>query len=216
MFKNRCQAGQLLAEKLKSDLPELEKKEVIKKTVVLGIPRGGVVVAQQIARIFNCALDVIVVKKISPPASSELAIGAVGETRGSKYIDRSLASDVGANEQFLKKEIKRVKKEIKEKESLFRQKKPPLDLKDKTIIIVDDGAATGATVIAAVREVWNNQPHKVIAALPVLSKDSLKKIEKEADQVVFLAVPQPFFAVGQFYQSFDQVSNKEVISLLNQ
>lgn len=212
MFKNRQEAGQLLAEKLR------EKKVTLPsgQTIVLGIPRGGVVTAKEIAQALDCSLDVIVVKKIGAPSNPELAVGAVGETKGSKYIDQRLAVDVRADKNYLRSQISELKLEIKRREKLFRQGRQPLELKNKVVVIVDDGAATGATVIAAVREVWNNKPKKVIVALPVLSKDTLEKLEKETDEVIFLETPWPFFAVGQFYQEFEQTSDEEVIELLKQ
>jgi putative phosphoribosyl transferase len=209
MFKNRMQAGQLLAQKL---VVEVAQKK--NHFVVLGIPRGGVVVAKEVAKVLPCLLDVIVVKKISAPHQEELAIGAVGETEGSKYLDERLVQDLRVDEEYLGKEIEEKKKEIRRRESLFRQGKPALDLKDKTVIIVDDGAATGATVIAACREVWNQEAKGVIVALPVIARDTLKKLEKEADKVIFIEAPRMFFAVGQFYQEFSQVEDEEVIQLL--
>lgn len=220
MFKNREEAGRILAEKLKEDMsgqagePKALKK-LMDEVVVLGIPRGGVVVAKEVAKILNCPLDVIVVKKIGAPGNPELAIGAIGETEGSKYIDQRLIVNVGAEKEYLKSQILKLRAEIKRREKLFRQRRPPLNLKNKIVIIVDDGAATGATVIAACREVWNNQPKKVIIALPVLSKDTLKKLEDEADEVIFLETPWPFFAVGQFYQNFPQVSDETVVKILS-
>lgn len=219
MFKNREEAGRILAEKLKEDMsgqagePKALKK-LMDEVVVLGIPRGGVVVAKEVAKILNCPLDVIVVKKIGAPGNPELAIGAVGETEGSVYLNKELIKDLRIGKDYIE-EIKKFRNlEIKRREKLFRQGRPPLNLKNKIVIIVDDGAATGATIIAACREVWNNQPKKVVIALPVLSKDTLKKLEDEADEVIFLETPWPFFAVGQFYQEFRQVSDEEVINLL--
>jgi len=209
VFQNREVAGKLLAEKLKEDIKNLNNS-----LIVLGIPRGGVVVAEAVAKVLGCSLDVIVVKKLGAPGQSELAIGAVGETEGSKYIDEQLVQELGVSMEYLGKEIQEKKKEIKRREELFRQGKHALDLKGKTVIIVDDGAATGATVIAAAREVWNHEPKKVMVSLPVVAKDTLAKLEKEADEVIFLEAPRMFFSVGQFYQKFDQVSDQTVIEKL--
>lgn len=211
MFKDRVQAGQLLAQKLIGE----EKDLPAGQTVVLGIPRGGVVVAFQVAKFLGCLLDVIVVKKIAAPGQEELAIGAVGETESAEYLDEKLIAELQIDKEYLSEEIKRKKEEIKRRERLFRREKSALALKGKTVIIVDDGAATGATVIAACREVWQTEPKKVIVALPVLAKDTLKKLEPEADEVIFLKTPLMFFAVGQFYQDFPQVSDEEVIKILN-
>ncbi len=207
MFKNRQEASQQLAEKLN----HYKAKENV---VVLGIPRGGVVTAKRIAQELNCPLDIIVVKKIGAPNEQELAIGAIGETKGSSYLDEKLISELRVSQQYLKEQSEKLKEEIKRRETLYRQTKPPLNLKEKVVIIVDDGTATGATAIAAIREVWNNEPKKVVIALPVAPIDTLHKLEKEADEVVVLETPSDFFAVGQFYENFPQVDDKEVIDLL--
>jgi putative phosphoribosyl transferase len=209
MFKNRIQAGRLLGEKIRKDLGEIKEE-----MVVLGIPRGGVVVAKQVIKVLGCGLDVVVTKKIGAPGQPELAIGAVGETEGSKYLDERLVQELRLSADYLKEEIKRKKTEIKRREELYRQGKQALDLKNKIVIIVDDGAATGATIIAGAREVWNNNPRKVIIGLPVVAKDTLRKLEKEADQVIFLKTPTLFYAVGQFYEEFEQTNDEEVMELL--
>ena len=211
MFQNRTEAGKLLGKKIKE---ELAIEELKSKIIVLGIPRGGVVVAKEVAEILGCSLDIIVTRKIGALGNEELAIGAIGETEGSQYIDQRLAVDVRADEEYLQSKIKEQKEEIKRRERLYREGKEPLVLESKIVILVDDGVATGATMIAAAREVWNHNPRRVIIALPVCPKDTLSKLEKEADQVVILKTPWPFFAVGQFYKEFGQVSDEEVVQLL--
>lgn len=208
MFEARQQAGKLLAEKLEKEITSKDK------VVILGIPRGGVVVAKEISRVFGCPLDVIAVKKLGAPGQPELAIGAIGRTRGSRYLDKKLVQDLGVDADYLAGEMIEKQREIKRRERLYRQEKKPLALKDKTIIIADDGAATGATMIAACREVWSQEPRKVIIALPVLAKDTLRKLEKEADEVIYLEAPALFYAVGQFYRQFPQNTDEEVIELL--
>ncbi|OGD53726.1 hypothetical protein A3J78_00700 [Candidatus Beckwithbacteria bacterium RBG_13_35_6] len=214
MFKTRIEAGRLLGKKLIDELTNSQIANFKDSVVVLGIPRGGVVVASQVARVLGCSLDVIVVKKLGAPYQSELAVGAVGETNGSQYLDDRLVKDLQIGKQYLDEEITRKKAEIKRREQLYRQGKPPLDLKDKLVIIVDDGAATGATIIAACREAWNNLPKKVIIGLPVIAKDTLEKLEEEADEVIYLDAPWDFYAVGQFYEDFPQVEDKEVVEIL--
>lgn len=211
MFENRQQAGQLLTEKLKS----LGIAKSSKDLVVLAIPRGGLVVGKEISLELSTSLDIIVVKKLGAPNQSELAIGAVGETPGSTYLDKKLVSQLRVSSKYIE-EIKKLRNlEIKRREKLYRQGKPALNLQGKIVIITDDGAATGATMIAACREVWNNNPKKVIVALPVLARDTLKKLEEEADEVVYLEAPRMFFSVGQFYEEFDQVTDQTVIKILS-
>ena len=230
MFKTREQAGRLLGEKILAEISEEKPglsfvpqnaglqtagKPGFNELIVLGIPRGGVVVAAEAAKILSCFLDVIVVKKIGAPSNPELAIGAVGETNGSIYLNKKLIKDLGVGKDYIEKTKKLRNLEIKKREELFRQGRLALDLKDKIVLIVDDGAATGATIIAAIREVWNNNPKKVIVGLPVVAKDTLKKLEQEADEVIFLDAPAVFFAVGQFYQNFPQVSDETVVGILS-
>jgi putative phosphoribosyl transferase len=209
MFKSREAAGKLLGDKVREEIQNI-KEEV----VVLAIPRGGAVVAKEIAEKLGRPLDVLVVRKIGAPGNKELAIGAIGETRGAKFLDERLMADLEVDKSFLEKEIEVEKLEIKRREKTYRQARKPLSLDNKTIILVDDGAATGATVIAAAREVWNNNPKRVIIALPVVAKDTLERIEKEADEVVYLEAPETFFSVGQFYEEFKAVSDEEVINCL--
>lgn len=210
MFKSRQEAGQKLVDKL------IEQELVIfpERTVVLGITRGGVILASQVASYFKTALDVIIVKKLSAPQDPELAIGAIGETKGSQYLDDRVLQGLNISDTYLQREIETKLQEIKRREAVYRRGRPPVSLKDKDVVVVDDGTATGATMIAACREVWNNEPRRVMAALPVAPLDTLEKLETEADSVIVLETPEPFFAVGQFYQDFPQLTDEEVTELL--
>jgi len=206
MFQNRAQAGKKLASKLLS-------YKATKNLIVLAIPRGGVVVGKILSQALDCPLEVIVTKKIGAPGNPELAIGAVGVV-GKPVIDEELAERVGADENYLKSKILNLKSEIKRREKIFRRDKLPLNLKDKTVILTDDGVATGATMMAAVEIARQQNPKKIIVAVPVIAKDTLEKIESLADEVVFLDAPEMFFAVGQFYQDFPQTTDEEVKKLL--
>ena len=207
MFQNRAQAGKKLASKLLS-------YKATKNLIVLAIPRGGVVVGMILSQALDCPLEVIVTKKIGAPGNSELAIGAVGVV-GKPVIDEELAERVGADENYLKSKILNLKSEIKRREKIFRRDKLPLNLKDKTVILTDDGVATGATMMAAVEIARQQNPKKIIVAVPVIAKDTLEKIEKLADEVVYLDAPEMFFAVGQFYQDFSQITDEEVRKILS-
>ena len=211
MFPNRSEAGQKLAQKLKEVLGE---QKTVNKLLILAIPRGGVVIGRQIADLLECPMDVIITKKIGAPGNPELAIGAVG-TVGEPIIDEALAERVGADEDYLKNKIEKIKKNIEVQEKEFRQDKLPLDLKNKMVVITDDGVATGSTIKAAIEVVRQSNPQKIIVAIPVIARDALKEIENLADEVIYLEAPELFFAVGQFYQEFEQISDETVKELLS-
>jgi len=206
VFQNRIEAGKQLAAKL-------QNYKGVKNLLALAIPRGGVIVGRELADFLDCPLDVIVTKKIPSPENPELAIGAVGAV-GEPVVDEELAAKVGAEENYIKSQISNLKSQIYEREKAFRQGKPPLDLKDKIIILTDDGVATGATMAAAVEIVRQQEPKKIIVAVPVIARDSLEKIASLADEVVYLRAPELFFAVGQFYREFNQISDEAVIKKL--
>lgn len=206
MFINRQQAGELLAEKLK----EYRNKDV----VVLGIPRGGVVVAKVVADALEVPLDVVIVKKIGAPNNPELAIGAVGPG-GVVYWDNKLYRRLGIDKKNRNYELGIMNKEREEREELLRGKRKMVTIKNKTVLLVDDGVATGATVMAAAKYVKKVGAKEIILAIPVIAKDTLLSIKRYFDEVVFLESPEEFYAVGQFYQDFPQVSDEEVVFLLS-
>lgn len=181
--------------------------------LVLAIPRGGVIVGKELATALNCPLDVVVTKKIGTPENPELAIGAVSAF-GEPSLNEELAKKTGAGEAYIKDQISKIKIEIQEREKIFRSGKPPLNLKDKIVILTDDGVATGATMVVAVEIVRQQSPKRIIVAVPVIAKDTLARIEAVADEVVYLEAPEMFFAVGQFYQDFPQITDAEVLKLL--
>lgn len=206
MFKDQVSAGELLAEKLQ------EYKG--KKAIILAIPRGGVATGSGVAKKLGLPLEVIVTRKIGAPDNPELAIGAVGETEGSLWLNGKLVKELGVSQDYLDSEIKIQKLEIKRREKVYREGREPLDLKKKTVILVDDGLATGATMMAAVREVRNMGAGKVVVAVPVAAPDTIERLKKEADEVICLETPSLFFAVGQWYENFRQYSDEEVKELL--
>jgi len=206
VFQNRVEAGKQLATKL-------QNYKGIENLLVLAIPRGGVVVGKQLADFLGCPLEVIVTKKIPAPGNPELAVGAVGAV-GEPVIDEELAARVGADEKYIKSQISNLKSQICQREKNFRHGKLPLDLKKKIVILTDDGVATGATMAAAVEIVRQQEPKKIIVAVPVIARDSLEKISALADEVIYLQAPELFFAVGQFYKEFPQIEDSEVIKIL--
>ena len=209
IFLNRFEAGKKLASKLLTTL-DLSPNSSF---VVLAIPRGGMIIGSQLSSALKCSLDVIVTKKIGAPGNPELAIGAVGPI-GEPVIDEALAARLGADENYLKSKILNLKSELANRLKEYRGDKPTLDLKNKVVVITDDGVATGATMKAAIEILRQESPQKIVVAVPVIAKDALKEIESLADEVIYLEAPELFFAVGQFYQDFEQVTDEEVKELL--
>lgn len=177
--------------------------------IVFGIPRGGVVVGYEISKILECPLDTVIVSKIPSFYNEEYAIGAMSED-GTIYLREK------EPEELLKKTIERKRKIIEERIKDYRKGKEIKDLQNYTAIIVDDGIATGETMLIAVRTIKNKNPKKIVVAVPVSSIDAKERIEKEVDLFVTLYLPKFFYAVGQFYDDFEQVDDNYVINILNE
>ncbi len=205
IFTDRIQAGNLLAQKLSSYRG--------KNAVVLGLARGGVVTARSLADTLDLPLDVLVVKKIGAPGEAELAIGALSPD-GVSFIDWRFAQALGVDEDYVKEAISRQSSAIREKTLLYRKGKKPYKFGEKSVILVDDGAATGATLEAAITWLRKKHAKKIVVALPVAPKELLPKIAPEADELIVLETPENFGAVGQFYEKFKQVTDEEVVRLL--
>lgn len=206
MFKDRVGAGRLLAEKLSSFKG--------KDTVVLAIPRGGVVVGQIIADHLGCPLDALIVKKLGAPYNPELAIGAVAHG-GVVYWDEGLVEATGTTEEHKNKELRIKNDELRKREFYLRRGKGKLNVSGKITIVTDDGVATGATTIAAARAVRKMGPSKIILATPVIAAATVDTIKKEVDELIYLDAPMNFQAVGQFYEEFKQLSDEDVLERLN-
>lgn len=206
MFLNREDAARRLSLKL---LRSIRGKDI----VVIALPRGAVVMGKVIAEYLEASWDVVVLKKIGAPRNPELAIGVVGPNNTFVWnmdILKKLRLSKAEKEEIKKKK----ENERYDLEKTLREKKRPIPLKEKTIILVDDGVATGATVMAARKFLLKEGVKKIILATPVIAKDTFNEISKSFDRVVTLRKPEHFFAVGQYYLNFPQVSNKEVIELL--
>ena len=208
IYKDRKDAGLQLA----SRLTKYKDREDV---LVLALPRGGVVIGYEVAKVLNCLLDIIIIRKIGFPGQSELAIGAVSET-GAVVLNEDIISTYTVSKEYIEEEISRQKKEISRRITLYRSGKgiPPLD--GKIIILVDDGVATGATIKAAISTLKNEKILRLVAALPVSSKDAEEEIKKTVDEWVCPETPVDFAAVGNYYQDFTQVSDEEVVELLKQ
>lgn len=205
LFQNRHEAGQKLAQKLKQ---YKNKKDVI----VLGIPRGGVEVAFNVAKILKIPLSIVVTKKIGHPFESEFAIGAVSPDNN-YIVDEHHATEAGTD--YIKNTVKEMSAEIRRRYKEYTKGILP-ELKNKIVIVVDDGLATGHTMLAAIKYIKSKSPKKVIAAIPVAARDSFEKVKEAADEVVCLEIPVFFAAVGSFYQDFMQLEDEEVKSYLEE
>lgn len=205
MFQSRIEAGKKLSEKV------IQYKGP--HTLVLGIPRGGVVVAKEVARALGVSMDVVTVKKLSAPLNPELAIGALAPDNVS-YVEWRFATNMGVDEVYMQEEIARKNEVLKQQEKLFRKGKGPIKVRDKIVILVDDGIATGSTMEAAIKWLRKKGAHKIICAIPVAASDTIKRIKPEVDELVVLEEPLEFRAVGEFYKEFPQVEDREVCSLL--
>lgn len=204
-FTDRSAAGQELAQRLAhyQDQPDV---------LVLGLPRGGVPVAFEVSQFLQAPLDVMVVRKLGAPGQPEFAIGAIA-SGGVTLINERIPAwfkDSGDIERTATAE----RSELERRERAFRGRHSPLIAKDRTVILVDDGAATGATMRAAVRAARKLNAKKVIVALPVASKEAYQLLRNEADEVVCLGAPIGFYAVGQWYEEFTQTTDEEVTNLL--
>jgi putative phosphoribosyl transferase len=203
-FRDRHEAGQLLAK-------ELAVLHGRKDVIVLGVPRGGVVVAYEVAKALGAPLDVYITRKIGAPYNPELAIGAVASD-GTLVLDHDLIERIGVPDGYVQQETARQRQEIKRRLAAYRGSRPEADLNGKTVVLVDDGVATGATTLASLRAI----KAQLILAVPVGPEDTIQVLAGEADQVVCLYTPDLFWAVGAFYSVFDQTSDAEVIQLLQE
>lgn len=207
MFHDRDEAGRYLAQAL--------SRRVQRDPVVLAIPRGGVVIGAVLARDLGAELDVVLARKLRAPFQPELALGAVAED-GSVHVDPDFLTWAGQHKAALEQEIRLQQDEIARRKHLLRQGRPLADLTGRSVIVTDDGIATGSTLIAALRGLAGKGPHEVIVAVPVAAPGSLEAIWPLCDEVVCLFEPPYFRAVGQFYADFRQVEDDEVVALLEQ
>jgi putative phosphoribosyl transferase len=204
IFSDRSEAGARLAEALERQADE--------QVVVLGVPRGGVEVAAEVARILRWPLDIVVPRKIGAPFNPELGLGAIAP--GVRVLDEGMLRTLKVDRDYLESEIASQEEEIRRRTEAYRKGRPPVDLRGKVAVIVDDGVATGGTAAAAVRWARAQGATRVVLAIPVAPREAVAKLSKEADEVVCLATPEPFFAVGQWYERFSQTSDEEVVELL--
>ena len=208
VFKDRTDAGCKLAEKL------VEYRD--QNPIVLALPRGGVPIGYEISKRLNAPLDVLVVRKLGAPLHPEFGIGAIAP--GVKILDKEVIENLGISEDDIARIEKKEREELNRRIKEYRGSATVLDIKNKTVILVDDGLATGVTAKAAIKAILNQHPQKLIVAMPVCASDAIEGIRSLVrplkDKVIYLSTPHDFSSVGIWYETFDQVSDLEVINLL--
>lgn len=206
-FRDRRDAGKRLAMKLAG---YRGKRHIL----VLALPRGGVPIGYEIARLLGAYLDCFIVRKIGAPGNSELAIGAIA-SGGTRILNEPLIAELGIPRQFIDKASQIEAAELDRREDLYRRGREFLKIENKTIILVDDGLATGASMTAAIIAIKNQRPKKLIVAVPVAAPETLSEIGKRVDEAICLQAPDPFWSVGSWYADFTQTSDQEVQFLLD-
>jgi predicted phosphoribosyltransferase len=204
IFSNRRAAGRALGDEL--------APLGLKDPVVLALPRGGVPVGYEVAQRLAAPLDVLVVRKVGAPGQPELAIGAVG--RGVTVSDDDTLALLGVTPEYFEAAAGRERLEVERRERMFREGRPSLDLHGRTAVLVDDGLATGSTMLAAVGVARQLGADQVVVAVPVAAREAVARLTAQADRVVSLATPEPFAAVGYWYEDFTQTEDAEVRDLL--
>jgi predicted phosphoribosyltransferase len=205
-FRDRREAGMLLAK-------YLGHYKRVPDAIVLGLPRGGVVTAAEVARALGLPLDVLVVRKLGTPGHEELAMGAIVRG-GVRVLNEEVVRSMRIPLSQIETVAEREEHEASRRERVFRSGRQPLDLHGRTVILVDDGLATGSTMFAAVNAVRAQGPKRIVAAIPVAPPQTCDRLRATVDEIVCLETPEDFYAVGQWYDSFEQVDDATVMALL--
>lgn len=207
-FENRQQAGRLLAH-------ELSRYAHADNVIVLGIPRGGVPIAFEIAKELNAPLDIFLSRKLGVPGQEELAFGAIAAGDG-RFLDRQVIEAAGITPEEIDQITRATTEKLQERAQLYRSGRPPALIEGRTVILVDDGIATGASIYAAICALREMKPRSLIVAVPVAPKSTCNWLRQYTDELVALHTPAHFYAVGQFYREFSQISDDEVVALLKE
>ena len=207
MFRNREEAGRILAD-------ELSQYRNDPTGLILALPRGGVAVGYQLSLALHIPRDVFITRKIGAPGNPEYAIGAVGET-GSRYLNQEAVSSFGLSRHELDRMIHIQEKEIARRRDLYRQGRPLPQLTGRTVLLVDDGIATGSTFMASALAIRSLQPRRLVGVIPVGPPSTIREVRSHVDELVVLMTPDPFYAVGNFFADFTQVEDRDVIQYLN-
>jgi len=205
-FIDRENAGQILAQKLK---PYANHPD----TVVLALPRGGIKVAFGVAQTLKLPLDIFMVRKLGVPNQPELAMGAIA-SGGMRVLNQDILSHLNISSEYIETEAQRQNKELRRQENYYRNGRPALALRNKTVILIDDGLATGASMRAAISALRQQHPKRIIVAVPVASVASCAELKKEVEEIICEKTPEPFFSVGMWYDDFSQTSDEDVRDLL--
>lgn len=207
VFQDREEAGRQLASRL-------HQYRETPGGVVLALPRGGVAVGYQVSLALHLPLDVFITRKIGSPENPEYALGAVAET-GNLYLNPDAVAEFRLSHREVEEAVEHQRREIHRRQQLYRQGRHPLSLKDSVAIVVDDGIATGATFIASAEAIRRQQPKRLVAAIPVGPAETITRLRSLVDDLVVLATPEPFWAVGNHYVDFTQVGDHDVLQYLN-
>ncbi len=210
LFENRAEAGRKLADAVRTTLGPPGEGD---RRLVLGLPRGGVPVAEPVAEALDADLDVLVVRKLGAPGHAEFAMGALA-SGGVRVLNEKAVHDLGVTPAQLDRIEQREQHELARREHRLRGGRRPIPVEGRSVVLVDDGIATGSTMEAAIRAVREGGATEVIVAVPLAPEDTLARLDALADEVICLDVPSPFYAVGQGYRAFPQVSDEEVAAIL--
>ncbi|MHB0976096.1 MAG: phosphoribosyltransferase [Candidatus Aquicultorales bacterium] len=206
VFTDRTEAGRELAVRL--------AKYRDQDPVVLAIPRGGVIVAVEVADALHAPLDVVIPRKIGAPGNPELAIGAIAGP-AEVVLNESVIAELGVDRSYIEREVQRQLAEIDRRTKLYLGERGQIPIEGRTAVVVDDGLATGFTALAAVRHVRSHKPRRLALAVPVAPRETCGRLSREVDDMLCLETPEMFFAVGQFYRDFAQVGDGEVVEILS-